>query len=143
MILFLFALAAAAPRSGNAPNAFRNPPACWDGAQNELNECAAKEYRQSDALMSAQWSRTSAVMKRIDRDHPPQSNIGQSSKFGALLAGQQAWLQYRLAHCSIEKSFGGSMAPMLEFICRRDLTRERTKQLKKMMLNPINDEPFY
>ena len=35
------------------------------------------------------------------------------------------------------------MAPMLEFICRRDLTRERTKQLKKMMLNPINDEPFY
>ena len=143
MIIFLMALAAAAPSSGNTPDAFRDPPACWDGAQNELTECAAKEFRQADALMIAQWKRTAALMKRLDRDHPPDSDIGQSSAFAALLAGQQAWLKYREAHCSILASLGGSIAPMRKFICRRDLTRERTKQLKHLMLNPSNDEPFY
>ena len=143
MIIFLIALAAATPSARNVTDAFRNPPACWDGAQNELNECAAREYRQADLVMNAQWSQTAALMKRLDRDNPPSPHLGQSSVFAALLAGQHAWLKYRLAHCSILVSFGGSIAPMREFICRRDLTRERTKQLKHLMLNPSNDEPFY
>ena len=135
-------LMAIAPASEEPPK-FRDPPGCWDGAQNELNACAAKEFRQADALMNAQWKKAEALMKRLDADNPPNADLGQSSNYQALLNGQRAWLQFRDAHCPIFGTGGGSMRPMLEYLCLRDITRERAEQLKGLMLNPATGNAYY
>jgi uncharacterized protein YecT (DUF1311 family) len=122
---------------------FRDPPACWDGSQHEMNVCASKEYQQADAAMNAQWRQTAALMKRLDADDPPNPALGQSSNFDALVEGQRAWLAYREAYCPIFGSGGGSMKPMLIDICRRDVTRLRTEQLKGLMLNPVTGNYYY
>ena len=123
---------------------FRVPPRCWDGSQRELNSCAQKEFKQADAAMNAQWVKTAALMKRLDTDAgPPNDIVGNSSHFEALLTGQRAWLAYRDAYCPIFGASGGSMKPMLINICRRDLTRARTEQLKSLMLSPATGNPYY
>ena len=94
--------------------------------------------------MKAQWSKTAALMKRLDADSGPANEIiGNSSHFKALLNGQRAWLAYREAYCPIFGASGGSMKPMLIDICRRDETRTRTDQLKSLMLSPANGHPYY
>jgi uncharacterized protein YecT (DUF1311 family) len=123
--------------------AFRDPPACWEGSQHELNVCAGKEYRQADATMNAQWRRTAALMKRLDAQNAPNAIVGNSSHFEALQKGQRAWLAFRDAYCPIFGASGGSMAPMLRGICLRDVTRARTQQLKGLMLNPATGNPYY
>ena len=133
-------LTAIAP-SGEAN--FRDPPACWDGSQHELNVCAGKEYRQADAGMNDQWVKTEALMKRLDAEDPPKAELGQSSHHQALLNGQRAWLQFRDAYCPIFGAGGGSMSPMLEYLCLRDITRSRTEQLKKLMSNPATGNAYY
>ena len=123
---------------------FSDPPACWDGSQRELNWCARKEYQQGDAAMNGQWSKTAALMKRLDAHAgPPNGIIGNSSHFEALLNGQRAWLAYRDAYCPIRGASGGSSKPMLIDICRRDLTRQRTEQLKALMLHPMSGNPYF
>ena len=137
IVAFVLAtLAAPAPTS-------REPPACWDGSQRELNACAHKEYEQADAAMNVQWRQTAALMMRLDADLPPNEVMGRRSQSDALLIGQRAWLQYRDAHCQIFGDSGGTMAPMLEFICLRDITRARTEQLKSMMVHPATGNPYY
>jgi len=124
--------------------AFRDPPACWDGSQHEMNVCASKEYQQADAAMNAQWTKTAALMKRLDMAAgPPNEIIGNTSHFEALLNGQRAWLAFRDAHCPIYGAGGGSMKPMLIDICRRDLTTDRTEQLKSLMENPATGNHYY
>ena len=92
---------------------FRDPPACWDGSQHELNVCASKEFQQADEAMNAQWAKTARLMKRLDDESPPNEIIGNSSHSEALLNGQRAWLAYRDAYCPIFGASGGSMKPML------------------------------
>jgi uncharacterized protein YecT (DUF1311 family) len=129
--------------AGQEPT-FRDPPQCWDGSQHEMNVCAWKEWQRADRDMNAQWGKTVALMKRLDADAgPPNEIVGNVSHFAALANGQRAWLAYREGHCPIFGASGGSMKPMLINICRRDLTRSRTEQLKSMMLNPATGNPYY
>ena len=133
-------LSATAP---GEPPTFRDPPACWDGSQHELNVCAGKEYWQANAAMNKQWIETEALMKRLDADNPPDAELGQSSHYQALLNGQRTWLQFRDSYCPIFGAGGGSMRPMLEKLCMRDVTRERTEQLKSLMSNPATGNAYY
>lgn len=134
-MIFGLALALfAAQAVGDTPK-FRDPPGCWDGAQNELNHCAWFEYRQADAAMNKQWARTAALMKRLDADYPPDPGYGEHSQYEALLNGQRAWIKFRDAQCSLYDGARGSITPMLKGICLRDVTRARTEQLKSLMLN--------
>ena len=142
MIFELTAAAALAATTDDAPN-WRDPPDCWDGPQSELTHCAWAEYHQADREMNEQWERTVALMKRLDTEYPPVPAIGQSSYFEALLAGQRAWLEFRDEHCPIYAAGGGSMAPELEGICLRDITRQRTSMLVRLMLNPATGHPFF
>ena len=123
---------------------FRDPPACWDGSQHELNVCASKDYQQADVAMNAQWAKTAALMRRVDKDQGrPNETLGNSSHFTALLNGQRAWLRYRDAYCPIFGADGGSMAPMLRNVCLRDVTKARTEQLKSLIQNPATGNPYY
>jgi uncharacterized protein YecT (DUF1311 family) len=129
--------------SGQEPT-FRNPPGCWDGSQREMNSCAHKEFKQADEAMNVQWDKTAVLMKRLDADDgPPNDIVGNSSHLEALLNGQRAWLAYRDAYCPILGASGGSSKPMLIDICRRDLTRQRTEQLKALTLHPMSGNQYY
>ena len=139
IILSLLMQAAVAGEGGPI---WRDPPECWNGPQSELTYCAAAEYRAADSEMNVQWKRIAAIMKRRDADWPPNEKIGQSSHFEALLAGQRAWLAYRDAHCTIFRTDGGSMAPMLEYICLRNVTLKRTEELASLMLSDVSGEPY-
>ena len=143
MSFAIVSLLMALAQSGDGPPKFRDPPACWEGFQQELNACAGKEHQQADAEMNKQWLKTEALMKRLDADHPPNADMGQSSHHQALLKGQRAWLQFRDAYCPIFGASGGSMRPMREFICMRDITQARTKQLKELMSNPATGNSYY
>ncbi|MBX7541802.1 lysozyme inhibitor LprI family protein [Qipengyuania sphaerica] len=141
MILFSLLLQTAVAQQGATD--WRDPPECWDGPQSELTHCAVTEFRQADAEMNAQWKRTAAIMKRLDADWPPNKDIGRKSHFEALLAGQRAWLKYRDVHCRIFAADGGSMAPMLEYICLKNVTLKRTDELASLMLSNVSGEPLY
>jgi uncharacterized protein YecT (DUF1311 family) len=101
------------------------------------------EYREADQTMARQFERAKAMLERVDREYPPNAAIGQSSLAAALAAGQRAWLEFRTLHCRLYLAGGGSMAPMLEGICLRDITRERTNALAAMTLNPATGNPYF
>ena len=141
-MIVAFALALSVDAAQTTPE-IPDPPKCWDGSQRELNSCAYKEYQQADTEMNVQWAKTSALMKRLDADVPPNDIMGRRSQAEALLKGQRAWLSYRDAHCFIFGDSGGTMAPMLEYICLRDITRARTEELESMMVHPATGNPYF
>ncbi len=103
-------------------------------AQQEMNWCAAQEFRKVDAALNAQWKLTADEMKGRDvRDGKP--NDGRPGHMATLLAAQRAWLKFRDAHCDLDGylSRGGSMEPLIVATCRISLTEARTKQLKHLI----------
>jgi uncharacterized protein YecT (DUF1311 family) len=121
MSMILLALALVA---GQAPD-------CADpDTQLEMTECAAKRFRAADAAMNAQWRKTLAHMRALDKDSSDLKLTGPGYA-QVLLDAQRAWLVFRDAHCrSIGyDALGGSMQNMLVSECQEKLTRERTAQL--------------
>lgn len=103
-------------------------------AQQDMNQCAHREFERADAELNAQWRITSAAMKEADREIDPTYDR-QPTHFDTLLAAQRAWLAWRDQHCLLS-SFemrGGSMAPLLLSSCKSALTKERTAQLKDLV----------
>lgn len=86
--------------------------------QQDMNLCAAEEYRAADAMLNAEWRATLDVAK----------NAGLEAQ---LRAAQRAWIAYRDAACSVEAAVweGGSMAPLIHATCLTRLTRTRTDDL--------------
>ena len=101
--------------------------------QADLNRDASDGYARADRVMTVQWQRTYAAMKR--RDAADTTRGGGFGYAAATLASQRAWLAYRDKQCVIEggEFAGGSMQPMARAQCLARLTRERTAQLTKMM----------
>lgn len=108
-----------------------------EGIQPALNQCAWREFRIADAELNAQWKVTVAVIKERDAANAPyrDKNDTRLGAFGSLLKAQRAWLVYRDAHCGMDRYApisGGSMEPMLAAFCMRELTLERTEQLRHL-----------
>ncbi len=101
--------------------------------QADLNRQTNVAYAHADAVMTAQWKRTFAFMKR--RDARDTSRGGGFGYAGALLLSQRAWLKFRDTECVIEggQFAGGSAEGMAQGQCKDRLTRERTQQLKRMI----------
>lgn len=87
-------------------------------AQQLMNACAAKEYRQADAALNAAWKPARAFAKEI-------------GQFDALLEAQRAWLAYRDLACNVQASpfDGGSLQPLIQYTCLSDLTAARANLL--------------
>src|SRR3546814_18030135 len=66
--------------------------------QVEMNFCAQQEYERADAALNVQWKKTSAAMKKRDRD-PYQSDDNRPGYMATLLEAQRAWIASRDAHC--------------------------------------------
>lgn len=121
LALMLAGAAAAAPDCGNAVT------------QQDMNFCAAQEFRTADAELNAQWRITATEMRR--RDDAIAAD-GRPGYFDQLLAAQRAWLAYRDAHCDSEgyAARGGSLEAMLVANCRTQLTIDRTEQLRVLII---------
>ena len=130
MIALLLALAAVGPDT-------------CDGSQHELNDCAAKFYREADRALNEQCSKTLAAHPRHDKELkkcPPY--LGASTD--SLLKAQRAWLVYREQNCeTVRRTAGGTIAPFLYFVCLFKITRARTGELRTLAMNPVRyDEPL-
>jgi len=106
-------------------------------AQQEMNYCAGQDFKAADAALNAQWAITSAKMKASDADFTADGSARYDRRAGyfeTLLEAQRAWLRYRDAHCLAVgySARGGRMEPMLESMCKTQLTEERTQQLKDL-----------
>jgi uncharacterized protein YecT (DUF1311 family) len=111
---------------------------CGDLAQQPMNACFLQEFRRADAEMNAQWKITVEAVKAADREL--DRDDGQPRYLPTLLAAQRAWLTYRDQHC-LSASFearGGTLQPTLDSTCKTELTRERTRQLKALVVETDN-----
>lgn len=97
-----------------------------------MNANAGAQLKAADAVMTVQWKRAYAYMKRMDA-----ADTSRGGGFGyaaATLESQRAWLKFRDTQCVIESGevAGGSMQPMVRVGCLTRLTRERTRQLSAL-----------
>ena len=123
MILLMLLAAVQAP-----PMNCRNPM-----SQHEMNGCAHRIYRATDAALDVQWKRTLAAAQKAARQERPKNNP-LAGAADVLLSSQRGWIAYRDNHCRavLLSALGGSMGPKLEALCLAGLTRDRTAQLKDM-----------
>jgi uncharacterized protein YecT (DUF1311 family) len=134
----MIAIAAALLLAQAAPSTADETVDC-DNAQTQadMNLCAARDFKDSDAVLNAQWAETSARMKaldaELDREHDKQPGY-----FETLLDGQRAWLKFRDAQC-LSESFmarGGTLQPTLVSQCKTYLTELRIQQLRNLVAAP-------
>ena len=87
-------------------------------AQNDMNRCAADEYKKADAELNKVYQQ---LVPKLEGEHKEKLKVAQ-----------RAWIAFRDAHCEYEAfAFdGGSMQPLIRYSCLEAVTRERTKQLR-------------
>lgn len=87
-------------------------------AQQDMNWCAAEEYRAADKVLNDEWRLTIGWAREVGLEED-------------LRAAQRAWIAYRDAACAVEAAVweGGSMAPLIHATCMTRLTRARTDDL--------------
>lgn len=91
-----------------------DPEFCPKGrTQLDMNACAADEWAVADSILNDTYQ---AVIRIIEPE-----------RVDALREAQRAWVRFRDAECEFQASQfgGGSIAPMIELLCRADLTRKR------------------
>jgi uncharacterized protein YecT (DUF1311 family) len=144
--LLSVAVAATAPQDTTIQSQWddKEEGQCFDTAmtQSAMTHCASAAFERADARMTAQWAKTAAAFKRVDRDS--KATPWPTKAFDSLLQGQRAWLTYREATCQAVGMLnaGGSIAPMNELLCRAGITGLRTKELSDLSRNPNSDEPL-
>lgn len=103
-------------------------PRCLDPqTQQEMNVCAARDFRSADEELNRTWLVAQARAREKDRDRgPPRDN------YAALLESQRAWLRYRDSECARRALpyREGTIVPLIRSSCLADLTRQRIEQLR-------------
>ncbi|MBO6676021.1 MAG: DUF1311 domain-containing protein [Rhizobiales bacterium] len=93
--------------------------------QMAMNVCAGEDYQAADEELNAVWS----DLRDARRD---------SSTWQAILDAQRLWIPFRDAHCNAEAALyeGGSIQPLIRFSCLAHTTRQRTAQLRDLLMQP-------
>ena len=107
-------------------------------AQQEMNFCAAEDFRRADAELNTAYRAAIAEAQQADREYRVLDDeaggrpTGEPGWEASLREAQRAWVKFRDAHCRLEsfEARGGSMQPMLDAGCRATLTRARTAELR-------------
>ncbi|MES2414996.1 MAG: lysozyme inhibitor LprI family protein [Pseudomonadota bacterium] len=88
-----------------------------DGNQQEMNTCAARDYRAADAALNIKYGEVMASLPVTG-----QANLRRE---------QRAWLKQRDPQCKAKaRQFeGGSIWPLQYFSCLQASTEKRTKEL--------------
>jgi uncharacterized protein YecT (DUF1311 family) len=106
-------------------------------AQQEMNFCAAQDYRRADAELNTAYRAAIESARQADREYAgladgaggPDTGPGEEA---TLREAQRAWVSFREADCRLEsfEARGGTMQPMIDAGCRARLTRARTAELR-------------
>ncbi len=91
--------------------------------QGEMNACAGIEYQNADKKLNQVYKQ---LLPRL-----------QSSRRQKLISAQQAWIKFRDASCTYERTefAGGTMEPMVYSNCLAAVTQQRTAQLEQYLSN--------
>ena len=101
-----------------------------EGAQIEMNACAADDHAAADAELNAVWGKLVAAL------------AGEPVAVARLRAAQRAWIVFRDAEVAARLPVGdredphvvhGSMYSLLYHAVLAELTRERTAQLRILL----------
>ena len=98
------------------------PQSCANAmTQLEMNQCASDEYKKADAELNKVYQQ---AMLKLEPEHKEK-----------LKAAQTAWIKFRDTHCECETFFvkNGSIEPMYRLECLKQITKNRTIQLRKLM----------
>lgn len=96
--------------------------------QSSMNECAHMDWQAADKDLNLVYKRAKTAARRIDE----YLDSGQKPAAIMLRDAQRAWIPYRDQACEVESTVmrGGTMQPLLRWVCMARLTRERTKDLR-------------
>ncbi|MER5172227.1 lysozyme inhibitor LprI family protein [Thioclava kandeliae] len=91
--------------------------------QADMTACAGQDYEAADADLNAAYAET--------RTRAKSRGAAQAE---ALLEAQRAWIAYRDAACMAEglEYDGGSMQPMAVAMCKTELTKRRSEDLRRL-----------
>jgi uncharacterized protein YecT (DUF1311 family) len=92
----------------------------YDGNQQEMNACAVRDYKASDAVLNTTYKEVMLALPPARREE--------------IRKEQRAWLKKRDPGCKAEAqlSEGGSIWPLEFFGCLQTVTEQRTKQLEAL-----------
>lgn len=101
--------------------------------QVELTYCAELEWLAADDELNVAYRSARETMRAVDAGLPEAERGAEA----ALKAAQIAWVTFRDNACAAEAypAHGGSIAPMLIYLCRERLTRARTGDLRALAVN--------
>ena len=104
-------------------------------SQSEMNHCAALDFQRADTELNATWTEAVAQARDFDRYIPDWDERPSAEQ--RLREAQRAWIILRDAHCAVRgyEARGGSMEAMLYNGCRARITRDRTEQLRSLLLD--------
>lgn len=91
-------------------------------AQQDMNACAAEEYRAADATLNAVWPGAVSWARGAGLEEE-------------LRTAQRAWIAFRDAACAVEAGAwaGGTMEPYANAACMTRLTVARTMDLRVLV----------
>jgi uncharacterized protein YecT (DUF1311 family) len=100
--------------------------------QSEQTRCGNEDYRAADRELNAQWRKTLAHQRMLDKANLTDSD-GLPTYVDGLTRSQRAWIAFRDAQCRWEGlGLRGSGGPQLEAECLARMTRERTTYLQTL-----------
>ena len=106
---------------------------CGDAqSQMEMNVCSFRDFEAADAALNREWKLASDRAKESDRFSAARNLAG--GNFDRLFAAQRKWLEFRDAQCLSEvgpREGGGSIWPLRQNACLRQLTEARSAQLRQ------------
>ena len=96
--------------------------------------CSGKELGRTDDELNAVYKKALAFLVKIDESR------AESGQFDAGVAksledAEHAWIKYRDTNCDAmsAESLGGTAYSAYVFYCQIEMTRARTKELKKLI----------
>ncbi len=99
--------------------------------QMDMNICAEADWQEADAALNTAYREVMAEMQAMDADLPENLQGAEA----ALRTAQRSWITFRDAHCTTEgfQMRGGSAEPLVVYGCLRELTVERTEDLRNLV----------
>lgn len=96
--------------------------------QIDMNDCASRAFASADSLLNQVWKTAVETAKR--RDSELYNNEEPSEDM--LRQAQRSWITFRDQACLAESTItrGGSIQPLLQFVCLERLTLNRVDDLE-------------
>lgn len=115
-----------------------NAEACADMGnlpQQPMNACAHWDYQQADGELNAVYEQVIEYARGY-LSYQPEGEAARPSGEERIRRAQRAWVTLRDEHCEAWSyhMIGGTMEPFLFHSCRARLTRERTEELRRLMI---------